>query len=127
MCRTKIKLSALIGKMLDIEKNTGIRLNAYYLYDRLNKEKITIQNCERTFEYHNTYDNRCKFDYVFDDEIEKNPIKFLQKCNGHVYVPICLRNQQKAYIFEFNSEDLKKILATQEQIVRYEQLCLPFN
>jgi hypothetical protein len=129
MCRTKIKLSSLIGKMLEIEKNTGIRLDAYYLYDRVAKEKITVQNCERTFEYRQAYNNRSIFDYMFDDEIEKNPLKVLQKCNGHVYVPVCLRNQQKAYIFEFNREDIQRILATQETSVTvvYEQLYLPFS
>ena len=129
MCRTKVKLSTLIGKMLKIESDTGIKLDAYYLYDRLNKEKITVNNYQRTFEYRNAYDNRSIFDYMFDDEIEKNPIKFLQKCNGHVYIPVCLRNQQKAYIFEFNMEDIQRILATQETsaTVIYEQLCLPFN
>lgn len=127
--RTKIKLSALIGKMLEIEKNTGIRLDAYYLYDRIAKEKITVQNCERTFEYRQAYKNRSIYNYLFDDELEKNPIKTLVKCNGYVYIPVCLRNQQKAYIFEFNLEDIKRLSATEETsaTVIYEQLCLPFN
>lgn len=124
MCRIKIKLSTLIGKMLEIEKNTGIRLDAYYLYDRVSKEKITVQNCDRTFDYRQVYNNRSIYDYLFDDELEKNPIKVLAKCNGYVYIPVCLRNQQKAYIFQFNPADIKRLSAT---IPVYEQLCLPFN
>lgn len=127
MCRIKVKLPTLIGKMLNIETTTGIRIDSYYMFDRVSKERITVQNCERTFENHQAYDNRYKFDYLFNDELEKNPVQFLNKCNGFVYVPICLRNQQKAYIFEFNLEDIKSLINPVGDIVSptYEQLTLP--
>ena len=125
MCKIKVNLSTLISKMLKIESDTGIKLNAYYLYDRKTREQITVQNHQRTFDYYNAYSNRVKFNYMFDDELEKNPIQVLHKCNGFVYVPICLRNQQKAYIFEFDPADVNRFYITQEGI--YEQLCLPLE
>lgn len=128
--RIKVKLSTLIGKMLKIESDTGIRLDAYYLYDKLNKERITADNYERTFNYHQAYNNRSIFDYMFDDEIEKNPVKFLQKCNGHVYVPVCLSKQQKAYIFKFNQEDIKRLSQAPNAdviAIAYAQTKLPFD
>jgi hypothetical protein len=125
MCKVKISLSTLISKMLEIEKITGIKLESYYLYDRKTNEKITVQNCEKTFDYFNAYNNRITFKYVFDDELERNPVAFLQKRNGFIYVPICLRNQMKAYIFEFNLQDVNRFYIAQEGV--YEQLCLPLK
>ena len=126
--RTKIKLSDLISRMLKIEYSTGIKLDSYYLYDRENKERITIENCYKYNDYAYIYHNCTRLDFSYDEELDKDPIKMLQKSKGCVYVPICLRNQQKAYVFKFNTDDLCRVFVNNGMVEKqevYEQLCLP--
>jgi hypothetical protein len=120
--------------MLEVEKITGVRLESYYLYDRITKEKITENNCNK-YDYQNAYDNRIKYDYLYDDALEKDPIKFLIKNKGFIYIPMLIRNQQKAYIFQFSTKDIGKIidnLPTFNSVGNivptvYEQLTLPLE
>lgn len=130
--RTKIKLSELISKMLKIEHSTGVKLEAYYLYDKTTKEKITIQNCNKSSDYSYIYNNCTKLDYSYDEELDIDPVKVLQRNKGFLYIPICLRNQQKAYIFQFNTDDLCRAFVQNNQKKRvssviYEQICLPLE
>ena len=65
--RKKIKLSELISKMLKIEHTTGIRLDAYYLYDRNTRERITIENYQQHSDYEYIFNNCTRLDFSYND------------------------------------------------------------
>ena len=106
MSKVQLNISQVIGLILKIESDLKIKCLSYGLYDKANKEYITEQNKHESFDYYDAYDNRCRLRYTHDESLKDNTIAYLFKHHGQIYFPMLKRGTQKAYIAQFDIDEL---------------------
>lgn len=105
----QLNIGQVIGLILKIESDIKVPCLSYGLYDKANKEYITDQNKESSFDYYDTYENRCRFRYTVDPSIEENAIMYLLSHHGEIYFPMLKKNTQKAYVAQFDMDKLLEL------------------
>ena len=106
MKRPEINVAEVIAMILKIESEIGVQCLSYGLYDKTNKEYITIRNKDINHDYAEAYDNRCKFRYTHDKSLNDDVVIYLLKHHGELYFPMLKKNTQKAYIAQFDVTEL---------------------
>ena len=104
--RPELNISEVIGFILTTEAKIGVTCISYGLYDKTNKEYITQENKHICFDYHEAYDNRCRFRYTHDESLMDNAIVYLLKHHGEIYFPMLKKNTQKAFVAQFDVSEL---------------------
>lgn len=107
--RPELNLSQVIAMILQIESDIKVPCLSYGLYDKADKTYITIENKDTCFDYHEAYDNRCKFRYTHDASVKDNAVIYLLKHHGEIYFPMLKRNTQKAYVAQFDVDKLLEL------------------
>ena len=101
-----LSLTEVIGTILKIEHQTGVKCLSYGLYDKANKEYITSQNMHKSCDYCKAYDNRCKYRYTHGRTLMDNPLLYLLEHHGEIYFPMLMKGTQKAYVAQFDMAEL---------------------
>lgn len=106
MEKPKLNISEVIGLILKLEHELGIKCLSYGLYDKANKEFITTENMGNSYDYYNAYDNRCKYRYTHHESLLENPTVYLLQHHGEIYFPMLMKGTQKAYVAQFDVSEL---------------------
>ena len=106
MKRPELNLTEVIAMILDIESTIGVTCLSYGLYDKTNKEYITESNKDTCFDYHETYEQKCRFRYTHSLSLMDNSVIYLLKHHGELYFPMLKKNTQKAYVAQFDVTEL---------------------
>ena len=101
-----LNLAQVIGLILKVQDDIGIKCLSYGLYDKTNKEYITDQNKSISYDYYEAYDNRCRFRYTHDESLTDDIVIYLLKHHGEIYFPMLKKNDQKAYVAQFDVMEL---------------------
>lgn len=104
--RPELNVAEVIAMILDIETKIGVRCLSYGLYDKANKEYITIKNKDTNYDYSEAYNNRCKYRYTHNEFLTSNTIVYLLKHHGELYFPMLKKGTQKAYVAQFDVTEL---------------------
>lgn len=106
MSRPEITITRVIDIILEIEKKINVKCLSYGLYDKMSKEFISIENERSRYDYHYAYENRCRFRYTYDNTLFNDIIAYLFKHHGEIYFPMLLKDNCKAYVAQFDVEEL---------------------
>ena len=101
-----LNIAEIISLILKIESQVGVKCLSYGLYDKQNKEYITRENMDKSYDYYNAYDNRCKYRYTYSESLTDNPTIYLLQHHGEIYFPMLMKGTQKAYVAQFDITEL---------------------
>ena len=104
--RPELNVAEVIAMIFDIEHKLCIQCLSYGLYDKSNKEYITMKNKDVSYDYSEAYDNRCKYRYTHSSYLTDDIVVYLLKHHGELYFPMLKKNTQKAYVAQFNVTEL---------------------
>lgn len=99
-------IGQVIAKIWEIENSIDVKCLSYGLYDKVNKEYINVSNKEKCFDYEDAYENRNLFRYTYDKSLDNDFVSYLLKHHGEIYFPMLRKNDQKAYVAQFDVKTL---------------------
>ena len=100
--KIKLNVAEIVSLISTIESELDIKCLAYGLYDKINKEYITEENRHNSFDYYEVYDSYGRYCYSCDESLKNNPLDYLIKHNGRIYLPMLKKGAKKGYYAEFD-------------------------